>query len=150
MESLEHDTIIVRNLLPADLEAVIRLDAKVSGRQRGEYFRILGRESDIINVGGQKVFPAEVETVLLEADNVADVTVHGERHPLMGSVVTAQLRLHEPEAPGDLRVRLRKHCLARLAPHKVPVRFRVTEDSQHNLRYKKQRPRPEPPNPPSK
>jgi len=40
MESLEHDAIIVRNLLPADLDAVIRLDAKVSGRQRGEYLRI--------------------------------------------------------------------------------------------------------------
>src|SRR6266851_4782470 len=32
---------------------------------RGEYMRILGRESEMINVGGQKVFPAEVETVLL-------------------------------------------------------------------------------------
>ena len=40
MESLEHETITVRNLLPEDLESVIRLDAKVSGRQRGEYFRI--------------------------------------------------------------------------------------------------------------
>jgi GNAT superfamily N-acetyltransferase len=40
MESLEHDAIIVRNLLPGDLDAVIRLDAKVTGRQRGEYFKI--------------------------------------------------------------------------------------------------------------
>ena len=40
MESLENETIVVRNLLPEDLESVIRLDAKVSGRQRGEYFKI--------------------------------------------------------------------------------------------------------------
>ena len=40
MESLENDTIIVRSLLPEDLDAVIRLDAKVTGRQRGEYFKI--------------------------------------------------------------------------------------------------------------
>jgi len=132
---------------PFDSEGWLSTGDRVE--QRGEYFRILGRESDIINVGGQKVFPAEVETVLLEADNVADATVHGVRHPLMGSVVMARLRLHEPETPGELRARLRKHCLARLAPHKVPVRFLLTEESQHNLRYKKQRPGAGPANPSS-
>jgi acyl-CoA synthetase (AMP-forming)/AMP-acid ligase II len=110
--------------------------------QRGEYFRILGRESDIINVGGQKVFPAEVETVLLEADNVEDATVYGEKHPLMGSVVMARVRLREPEALTDLRTRLRKLCRERLASHKVPIRFLVTDENQHNVRYKKQRPKP--------
>ncbi len=40
MESLEQDTIIVRSLLPEDLDAVIRLDAKVTGRRRDEYFGI--------------------------------------------------------------------------------------------------------------
>ena len=38
--------------------------------QSGEFVRILGRRSEVINVGGQKVFPAEVETALLEAGNV--------------------------------------------------------------------------------
>jgi len=132
---------------PFDSEGWLSTGDRVE--QRGEYFRILGRESDLINVGGQKVFPAEVETVLLEAENVADATVHGEPHPLMGAVVTARVTLFEPEAPADLRTRLRKHCLERLAAHKVPVRFRVTEESQHSLRYKKQRPRPGFPNPPS-
>jgi acyl-CoA synthetase (AMP-forming)/AMP-acid ligase II len=108
--------------------------------QRGEYLRILGRESEEINVGGQKVFPAEVETALLEAGNVDDATVYGEAHKLMGAVVMARVRLHEPEDPADLRARLRKHCLARLAPYKVPVRFHITQDEQHNKRYKKQRP----------
>jgi long-chain acyl-CoA synthetase len=117
--------------------------------QRGEYFRVLGRESDIINVGGQKVFPTEVETVLLEADNVDEATVYGEQHPLMGSVVMARVRLRDPEPPGELRARLRRFCRERLAAHKVPVRFRVTDAEQHNLRYKKQRPRPGPANPPS-
>ncbi len=40
MESLEQDIIVVRNLQPEDLEAVIRLDAKVTGRRREEYFGI--------------------------------------------------------------------------------------------------------------
>jgi acyl-CoA synthetase (AMP-forming)/AMP-acid ligase II len=108
--------------------------------QRGEYLRILGRESEEINVGGQKVFPAEVETALLEAGNVDDATVYGEAHKLMGAVVMARVKLHEPEDPAELRARLRKHCLTRLAPYKVPVRFQITDDEQHNKRFKKQRP----------
>ena len=43
----------------------------------GDYLRILGRESDIINVGGEKVYAAEVESVLLEMDGVQDVAVAG-------------------------------------------------------------------------
>lgn len=45
MESLEHDPIVVRNLRPEDLEAVIRLDAKHQGRSRGEYFRLKLRQN---------------------------------------------------------------------------------------------------------
>jgi acyl-CoA synthetase (AMP-forming)/AMP-acid ligase II len=108
--------------------------------RRGEYIRILGRESDVINVGGQKVFPVEVETTLLEAENVDDATVYGEAHKLMGEVVMALIKLHEPEDPAALRARLRKLCLARLAPYKVPVKFQITKDDQHNDRFKKQRP----------
>jgi acyl-CoA synthetase (AMP-forming)/AMP-acid ligase II len=127
---------------PFDSEGWLSTGDRVE--QRGEYFRILGRESDIINVGGQKVFPAEVETALLEADNVDDATVFGEKHPLMGSVVMARVKLRKPEASGELRVRLRKHCLERLASYKVPVRFHATDEDQYNLRYKKQRPKPGP------
>src|SRR6185503_11306385 len=43
----------------------------------GEWLRILGRRSEVINVGGNKVFPLEVENVLLDLANVEDVTVHG-------------------------------------------------------------------------
>jgi long-chain acyl-CoA synthetase len=132
---------------PFDSEGWISTGDRVE--QRGEYYRILGRESDIINVGGQKVFPSEVETVLLEADNIDDATVYGEQHPLMGFVVMARVKLREPEPPAELRARLRKHCLERLAPFKVPIRFHATDEDQFNLRYKKQRPKPGPANSPS-
>ncbi len=45
----------------------------------GEYIRILGRKSEIINVGGEKVFPAEVESVFLEIPNVRDVLITAEK-----------------------------------------------------------------------
>lgn len=105
----------------------------------GDDIRILGRESDLINVGGQKVFPAEVETVLLQAPNVIDATVFAEKHPVMGRVVAACVRLAEVEDPLELRTRLRKFCLSQLAPFKVPVRITVESDRLHNTRFKKVR-----------
>ena len=57
----------------------------------GEYFKILGRKSEIINVGGEKVYPAEIESVILELENILDVTVYGEKNPIMGQIVCAKV-----------------------------------------------------------
>lgn len=107
---------------------------------RGEYMRILGRKSELINVGGQKVFPTEIENVLLEADNVSEVTVVGVPHPLMGHVVKARVTLREPEDRFALAERLRRFCLERMAKYKVPVKYEIVgEEEQRNLRFKKSR-----------
>ena len=105
----------------------------------GEYFRILGRQSDMINVGGQKVFPVEVETVLLEADNVVEAAVYGAKHPMLGNVVHARITLGEPEDRRALTERLRAHCVGRLAKFKMPVRFHIADADQHSVRFKKVR-----------
>lgn len=105
----------------------------------GEWLRILGRRTDIINVGGQKVYPAEVESALLQMPGVRDVAVFGERHPLTGQIVVARIRLHAPEPAPDLRRRLRAFCRGRLDDFKVPVRIEMTDDDQHNARFKKMR-----------
>src|SRR5690606_15475673 len=44
----------------------------------GDYIRVLGRRSEIINVGGRKVYPVEVETVLLEMPELTDAVVRSE------------------------------------------------------------------------
>ena len=107
-------------------------------RTDGDYFRIIGRKSEIINVGGQKVLPLEVETILLEADNVMDATVYGVPNQLMGSSVAARVSLEHDEDPLDLKARLRKFCLGRLTPYKVPTRFVIVSQSeQYNERVKK-------------
>ena len=106
---------------------------------RGEYMRVLGRKTDMINVGGQKVFPAEVESVLTQAPNVADATVFGVKHPLLGHVVHARIALKEPEDDAALVARLRRFCLEHLAKHKVPMKFIVGEGTQYSQRFKKVR-----------
>jgi acyl-CoA synthetase (AMP-forming)/AMP-acid ligase II len=109
----------------------------------GEYLRILGRASDLINVGGQKVYPAEVENVLLALPNVRDATVYGEANPLTGQIVAARISLFEPEELASLKRRVRTFCRDRLAAYKIPVRLTITSEEQYGARFKKMR-RPEP------
>lgn len=107
---------------------------------RGEYMRILGRKSEMINVGGQKVFPAEIENVLLDAENVREVTVIGAPHPVMGHVVKAKISLYVPEDQFQLTERLRKHCLQRMARYKVPMKYEIVDESDlRSNRFKKMR-----------
>jgi acyl-CoA synthetase (AMP-forming)/AMP-acid ligase II len=97
----------------------------------GEYLRFRGRKSQLINVGGSKVYPAEVESVLLQADNVADATVYAEPNPITGQVVAARLTLREPEDAASLRRRIRTFCRTRLAAFKVPVKVELAERFVH-------------------
>ena len=103
----------------------------------GDYLRILGRESDIINVGGQKVYPAEVEQVIAEMDGVIDVAVKGEEHLLLGHIVTATVQMAEPVPAVRMRKRIAEHCKGRLQPFMIPARVRVVTEGQVNYRFKK-------------
>ncbi len=103
----------------------------------GEYFRILGRVTDLINVGGQKVYPTEVENVILQMDNIQDVAVFGERHALLGQIVVAKVILDAPEALDSVKKRVRHACLSQLAPFKVPSKVLLAEGMLHSARQKK-------------
>lgn len=105
----------------------------------GPWLRILGRESEVINVGGNKVHPAEVESVLLEMEGVTDVVVRGEAHPITGQVVTATIQLSGPELPLDFRARMRLHCRSKLPQFAVPVRVHFSDTPLYNSRFKRMR-----------
>jgi acyl-CoA synthetase (AMP-forming)/AMP-acid ligase II len=105
----------------------------------GPWIRILGRASSMINVGGEKVFPEEVEAVVAELDEVVEVQVRGEPHPFTGQVVTATVRLRPDADVSGITRRVRMHCRARLAAYKVPVKVRVVEEALHTVRHKKVR-----------
>jgi acyl-CoA synthetase (AMP-forming)/AMP-acid ligase II len=102
--------------------------------------RFRGRATEIINVGGQKVFPTEVESVLLQAGNIVDATVYGVKHPLLGQAIRARVSLASPEDESAVNERLKSHCLDRMAKFKVPLKFEVLPiEAQVTPRTKKQR-----------
>jgi long-chain acyl-CoA synthetase len=105
----------------------------------GEYLKVLGRQSEVINVGGEKVYPVEVEDVIQQMDNVESVTVYKEKHPLMGSLVCAKVKLTEEMSSRDFTKSLKVFCKGRLAKYKIPVKVVISDESEMSYRMKKTR-----------
>jgi long-chain acyl-CoA synthetase len=106
----------------------------------GPYIRVVGRTTQLINVGGQKVYPSEVESALLEMDSVCEATVWGEANPVTGQVVAARVSLAGSEDLQSFERRLHRFCRGRLAPYKIPRVVEIVEGAHHGQRFKKTRP----------
>jgi acyl-coenzyme A synthetase/AMP-(fatty) acid ligase len=105
----------------------------------GEWLRILGREQEIINVGGLKVYPAEVESVILGLQNVKDVVVFGEPNLITGQIVVAAVNVLAPESSFALKRRLHAALRDTLASYKIPQKVVVTDEVIFNERFKRLR-----------
>jgi fatty-acyl-CoA synthase len=91
---------------------------------------LLGRDSTVINTGGEKVYTVEVETVLVQHPAIADALVVGLPHPRFGKQVVAVV-----EGPGlsedNLDVAgIQAHCREHLADYKVPKLIFAIDDLQ--------------------
>jgi acyl-CoA synthetase (AMP-forming)/AMP-acid ligase II len=124
---------------PAPFDAAGFFNTRDAVETEGEYVRILGRVSEIINVAGEKVYPGEVENVLLELPNIAEATVSGKPSHVTGMVVRAVVKLIEPADPRELTRQVREHCRTRLEPFKIPAIVEISDADQHNERFKKTR-----------
>jgi long-chain acyl-CoA synthetase len=107
--------------------------------QDGEYLRIVGRESELINVGGEKVYPAEVEGEIESVDGVAEATVYGEPNPIVGQIVCARVTALEADDGDGLGRAVKRHCRERLERFKVPVKVEVVTGERRGERVKKSR-----------
>ena len=105
----------------------------------GDFIKILGRKSEMINIGGEKVYPAEVESMLLEIDNIIDASVRGEPNPITGQMIVARVTLAEPETVPVLRKKIRANLKDRAAPYKIPSKVEITDETLHSARFKKMR-----------
>jgi acyl-CoA synthetase (AMP-forming)/AMP-acid ligase II len=93
--------------------------------RRGNRYYFLGRKSGIINVGGLKVHPEEVEGIINLHPAVRMSFVHARRNPMTGSIVVADVVLApecESRATSDeIRQQILQTCRQRLTQYKVPV-----------------------------
>jgi acyl-coenzyme A synthetase/AMP-(fatty) acid ligase len=103
------------------------------------YFRIKGRVSDTINVGGEKVLPTEVESVLLGSPLVAECVVYGEPNAITGQHVCAEVQPAREMPAAELRAHVQQFLAARLEAFKVPVRIKAVGEIRRSERFKKLR-----------
>jgi acyl-coenzyme A synthetase/AMP-(fatty) acid ligase len=88
----------------------------------------LGRASGVVNVGGVKVAPEQVEAVLRAHPDVLDAVVRSRRNPFSGSILVADVVV-APEAPREnLSARLRAHVGAQLPSAHVPASVKVVPE----------------------
>ena len=92
------------------------------------YLYVLDRRDDLIITGGENVYPAEVEAVLLAHSSVAEAGVIGLPDTEWGQRVVAVVRLAPRAVLPDVVDVLRKHCRSRLAGYKTPAEIRVVTD----------------------
>jgi acyl-CoA synthetase (AMP-forming)/AMP-acid ligase II len=94
------------------------------------YLYIVGRSKDVIIRGGNNIHAADVEHVLVQHADVAEVAVVGSAHPVLGEDLVAFVVLHPgAEADGDA---LRAYALALLAENKVPRQYRFIDGLPRN------------------
>jgi acyl-coenzyme A synthetase/AMP-(fatty) acid ligase len=94
--------------------------------RRGDRYYFLGRRGGIINVGGAKVSPEEIEAIINQHPAVHMSLVQGRRNPITGALVVADVVLTDA-APDHAAViaDILAHCRTALLPYKVPTRLRI-------------------------
>jgi long-chain acyl-CoA synthetase len=93
------------------------------------YFFIVDRKKDVVVVGGLKVYPREIEEILLEHPAVREAAATGVTHRVRGELLVAQVVLKDGAAadPQEARRELMAFLRQRLPSYKVPRRIEVVE-----------------------
>jgi hypothetical protein len=103
------------------------------------FIKIIGRNKEIINVGGQKVLPSEVESVLLGMDEIEDCLVYGEQNAITGQSVSCDVVLKHGIDDSGFKILVRKFCKDKLDNFKIPTRVNVVQKTEFTERFKKSR-----------
>ena len=101
------------------------------------YMRIIGRINDVINVGGLKVLPTEVEEVINSIDGVIDSTVFARENAITGQIVCAKIVISKGTDKSELKKLIKKTCSKKLDKYKNPVKIILTDTMEFTARFKK-------------
>ena len=103
-------------------------------------FKFKNRKSEMINVGGYKVNPSEVEAVIQEVKGVEDVIVFGRDNSVMGKIVVAHIVKTENEDKKKVKERIKKITSSKLQDYKLPrlIKFVDSFDLTRTGKIKKQ------------
>jgi len=89
-----------------------------------------GRASGIINVGGNKVYPEEVENVVKEIPGIQNAIVESRSNPIMGELLTLSVQVSDlsAERKAELKNAIFARCRSRLQKHKIPAIIKFSDN----------------------
>lgn len=99
------------------------------------YLFLTGRKKNVIISGGINIYPEEIEQILLQHENIADVYVYGMEHEILGEVPAAKVILNSDVAIDELK----RYSSENLANYKVPVKFDIVSNLPKTYNGKIQR-----------
>jgi len=101
------------------------------------YIKIVGRIKELVNVGGLKVLPEEVERYLLEIPEILDCMVYGEKNVITGQSVACEVVLKNDDHKSSIRKIIREHCFGKIDNYKIPTKIIVVDKTNFSDRFKK-------------
>lgn len=102
------------------------------------YLKIVGRINKVINVGGLKVLPKEVEDVINEIPEVIDSTVLARDNAITGQMVCAKIVIREGLDVKEMKQLVLQKCREKLDKYKVPSKLIITHSIDFTTRFKKE------------
>ena len=101
------------------------------------YLKIIGRSKEVINVGGEKVLPNEVESIILSIPQIEDAMVYGEKNAITGQSVVCDVVTDVDKK--EIKKIIRTYCKDKLDKYKIPTKVNVVEKTNFSDRFKKMR-----------
>ncbi|MEV1050119.1 fatty acid--CoA ligase family protein [Streptomyces sp. NPDC049887] len=105
------------------------------------YLRIKGRAKEVINVGGEKLLPLELESVLMGSPLVEDCVVYGRPNAITGQSVCVDIKPRGELTRAALRKHVTEFLAGRVEPFKVPSKINLVDTIAMSDRMKKLRSR---------
>ena len=103
------------------------------------FLRIIGRSKEVINVGGQKLMPSEVESIILMMPQIQDCMVSAKPNAITGQSVAVEVVLKNPHDEQSIKKTIRAFCKEHLENYKIPTHVSVVEQTNFSDRFKKMR-----------
>ncbi|MEZ8825293.1 long-chain fatty acid--CoA ligase [Vibrio amylolyticus] len=101
------------------------------------FLKIIGRAKEVINVGGEKVLPSEVESAVLEVEGVLDCVAYAIANSITGQTVAVNVTISPKLEKAYIKKSIRKHCKHVLDSYKVPTKIQFSNDVGISSRMKK-------------
>jgi acyl-coenzyme A synthetase/AMP-(fatty) acid ligase len=93
--------------------------------KKNNLFRFKSRKNELVNVGGYKVNPEEVENIILQMEGIEQVLVYGKSNSILGNVLCADVKLHPNTNQSEFDIR--QYLIGKLQDYKIPRKIRFTE-----------------------